>query len=209
MIVLSGTVTIAPLRKSTRSVLNLYQTWEEVFQVIYQTREGAFHLISKHGKVRYQTREGVFHLISKHREVRYQTREGAFHLISKYREVIYQTRDRECFIWYSNIDKWVKKTLVFRAELRTSWRSMFLKLLSYEAQKCLVVRRFKIPVKGWAEAFLAKFCAPIWCAEVTCRSSVLQVDTCSATLQKITSFLRKLLLYFRWYRLGRRLQFII
>ena len=177
MIVLSGTVTIAPLRKSTRSVLNLYQTWEEVFQVIYQTREGAFHLISQHGKERYQTREGVFHLILKHRKVG-------------------------------------KKTLVFtlrwvRVELRTSWRSMFLKLLSYEGQKCLVVRRFKIPVKGWAEALLAKFCAPIWCAKVTCRSSVLQVDTCSAMLQKITSFLRKLLLYFRWYRLGRRLQFII
>ena len=154
-------------------------------QVIYQTREGAFHLISKHGKVRYQSREGVFHQISKHREVRYQTREEAFYLISKHREVIYrtreevfhlisqhweviyQTREGECFIWYSNIDKWVKKTLVFRADLRTSWRSMFLKLLSCEGQKCLVVRRFKIPVKGWAEAFLAKFCAPIWCAEVT------------------------------------------
>ena len=64
MIVLSGTVTIAPLRKSTRSVLNLYQTGEEVFQVIYQTREGAFHLISQHGKERYQTREGVFHRYS-------------------------------------------------------------------------------------------------------------------------------------------------
>ena len=195
MIVLSGTVTIAPLRKSTRSVLNLYQTWEEVFQVIYQTREGAFHLISQHGKERYQTREGVFH--------RYSNTEK---LCIKH--------EKECFIWYWNIEKWVKKTLVFtlrrvRVELRTSWRSMFLKLLSYDGQNCLVVRRFKIPFKGWAETSLAKFCAPIWCAEVTCRSSVLQVDTCSATLQKITSFLRKLLLYFRWYRLGRRLQFII
>ena len=133
--------------------------------------------------------------IFKHWEVMYQTREGVFHLILKHRKV-------------------GKKTLVFtlrwvRVELRTSWRSMFLKLLSYDEQNCLVVRRFKIPFKGWAEASLAKFCAPIWCAEVTCRSSVLQVDTCSATLQKITSFLRKLLLYFRWYRLGRRLQFII
>lgn len=118
------------------------------------------------------------------------TRRRVFHLMLKHRKV-------------------GKNTLVFRVELRTSWRSMFLKLLSYEGQKCLVVRRFKIPFKGWAEASLAKFCAPIWCAEVTCRSSVLQVDTCSATLQKIISFLRKQLLYFRWYRLGRRLQFII
>ena len=97
------------------------------------------------------------------------------------------------------------------SKLEKLWYSgqSYVRYVSYEAQKCLVVRRFKIPVKGWAEAFLAKFCAPIWCAEVTCRSSVLQVDTCSATLQKITSFLRKLLLYFRWYRLGRRPQFII
>ena len=91
MIVLSGTVTIAPLRKSTRSVLNLYQTWEEVFQVIYQTREGAFHLISKHGKVRYQTREGVFH--------RYSNTEK---LCIKH--------EKECFIWYWNIEKWVKNS---------------------------------------------------------------------------------------------------
>ena len=170
MIVLSGTVTIAPLRKSTRSVLNLYQTWEEVFQVIYQTWEGAFHLISQHGKERYQTREGVFHRYS-------NTEKWCI------------KHEKECFIWYWNIEKWVKKILVFtlrwvRVELRTSWRSMFLKLLSYDRQNGLVVRRFKIPFKGWAEASLAKFGAPIWCAEVTCRSSVLQVDTCSATLQK-------------------------
>ena len=127
---------------------------------------------------------------------------------------LYIKHEKECFIWYWNIEKLVKKPLAFtlpwvRVGLRTSWRSMFLQLLSDDGQNCLVVGRFKIPFKGWAEASLAKFCAPIWCAEVTCRSSVLQVDTCSATLQKITSFLRKLLLYFRWYRLGRRLQFII
>ena len=94
-----------------------------------------------------------------------------------------------------------------RVELLTSWRSMFLKLIGNEGQKCPLVRRFKIPVKGWAEASLTK-CCPIWCAKVTCRRSVLQVGTGNATLQKMTSFLRKLLLNFRWYRLGRRLQFI-
>ena len=57
------------------------------------------------------------------------TRRRVFHLMLKHRKV-------------------GKNTLVFRVELRTSWRSMFLKLLSYEGQKCLVVRRFKIPFKG-------------------------------------------------------------
>ena len=66
-------------------------------EVIYQTREGVFHLISK-------TREGVFHLIFKHLEVIYQTREGVFHLISKHLVVIYQTRER-VFHCYPNTEK--------------------------------------------------------------------------------------------------------
>ena len=49
-------------------------------KVLYIKHEkGACHLISK---LIYQTREGVFHLISKHRELIYQTRGGVFHLIS-------------------------------------------------------------------------------------------------------------------------------
>ena len=66
-----------------------------------QTREGVFHLMSKHLEVIsikyedqvchlscFQTQEGVFYLISKHLEVIYETRKGLFHLISKYPEVI-------------------------------------------------------------------------------------------------------------------------
>ena len=62
-------------------------------EIQYQTREGVFHLISKHWEVICQTREGVFHPISKPREVIYET-QGVFHLISKHREVIYQTREK-------------------------------------------------------------------------------------------------------------------
>ena len=60
-------------------------------EVIYQTREGVFYLISKRREVIYQTRKEVFHLIFKHREVIYQTR-GVFYLIYKHWKVIYQTR---------------------------------------------------------------------------------------------------------------------
>ena len=160
MIVLSGTVTIAPLRKSTRSVLNLYQTWEEVFQVIYQTREGAFHLISKHGKVRYQTREGVFHLISKHWEVRYQTREGAFHLISKYREVIYQTREGECFIWYSNIDKWVKKNSGIQGRVTYELEKHVFKTAKLWGAEMSGRERVQDPCQGMSRGILSKILCP-------------------------------------------------
>ena len=80
-------------------------------KVIYQTREGVFHLISKHEKECFiwypntrrsvlfdiQTRKGVFYVI-------YQTREGVFHLISKHQEVVNQTREG-VFIRYSNTEK--------------------------------------------------------------------------------------------------------
>lgn len=53
------------------------------------------------------------------------------------------------------------------------------------------------PCQGMSRGILSKILCPHLMRRSNCRSSVLQVDTCSATLQKITSFLRKLLLYFR------------
>ena len=82
----------------------IHQTQEEVFRLISKNPKSifqkarsnilntrkVFHLIySRHLEVIYQTREGVFHLISKHLEVIYQKRVGVFHLISKHREAIY------------------------------------------------------------------------------------------------------------------------
>ena len=64
----------ADLRTQALLVVNSFKLHLNAF--IYQTR-GVFHVI-------YQTREGVFHLISKHREVIYQTQEGVFHLTSKH-----------------------------------------------------------------------------------------------------------------------------
>ena len=42
---------------------------QTLISIIYQTREGAYHLISRHREVIYKTRGGVFHLVSKHREL--------------------------------------------------------------------------------------------------------------------------------------------
>ena len=88
-----------------------------------QTRERVFYLISntekqyiKHEKecfIWYLTlrsnisnREGVFYLIYKLAEVMSQTREEVFHLISKHlTKKWYIKHEKECFIWYTNIEK--------------------------------------------------------------------------------------------------------
>ena len=61
-----------PLHKETNTTHST-QLYTQVFylisgdkrEVICETREGVFHLISKYGEVIHQTQEGVFRLISK------------------------------------------------------------------------------------------------------------------------------------------------
>ena len=51
--------------------------------------------MSKYGEVIHQTREGVFHLISKYGEVILQTREGVFRLISENPKSIYPKSEKQ------------------------------------------------------------------------------------------------------------------
>ena len=53
------------------------------------------------------TREGAFHLISKHREVVCQTRDTVLHPMFKNTEMEYYIKHvMHCFIWYPNTDKY-------------------------------------------------------------------------------------------------------